>query len=345
MKALTWHGKRRHPLRDRARPQDRTWPGRHHQGDRVRHLRLRPASVRRRHADDGKRRHARPRDHGRGRRGRRRQQGVEGRRPRRGPLHHLLRRMLLLQERLLFRLRALQSQRQRTPRSCGDIRRPACSAIRTCSAASPAGRRNIMRVPYADVGPIKVPDGLTDEQVLFLSDIFPTGYMAADFCDLKGGETVAVWGCGPVGQLAIKSAFLLGAERVIAIDTVPERLALAEASGAVTLDFTQGRHLRPHPGADAWSWRGRLHRCRRHRTQHPLRIRCGDRPHQERDLSRAPTVRTCCGRPFIAAATSARCRSSASMAASSTRFRWAARSIAASPSRWRRRRCSIICRS
>ena len=92
-------------------------------------------------------------------------------------------------------------------------------------------------MPYADVGPIKVPDGLTDEQVLFLSDIFPTGYMAAEFCELKGGETVAVWGCGPVGQMAIRSAFLLGAERVIAIDTVPERLALARAGGAETLDF------------------------------------------------------------------------------------------------------------
>ncbi len=102
------------------------------------------------------------------------------------------------------------------------------------------GQAEYMRVPYADVGPIKVPDGLTDEQVLFLSDIFPTGYMAADFCNLKGGETVAIWGCGPVGQFAIKSAFLLGAERVIAIDTVPERLALAKTSGAPSrLDFMQ----------------------------------------------------------------------------------------------------------
>lgn len=101
----------------------------------------------------------------------------------------------------------------------------------------PGGQAEYMRVPYADVGPIKVPDGLSDEQVLFLSDIFPTGFMAADFCGLKGGETVAVWGCGPVGQFAVKSAFLLGAERVIAIDAVPERLRLAEASGAITLDF------------------------------------------------------------------------------------------------------------
>ncbi|MEA2885724.1 MAG: hypothetical protein QOD11_84, partial [Bradyrhizobium sp.] len=99
------------------------------------------------------------------------------------------------------------------------------------------GQAEYLRVPFADVGPIKVPQGLSDEQVLFLSDIFPTGYMAADFCNLKGGETVAIWGCGPVGQFAIRSAFLLGAERVIAIDTVPERLALAQAAGAITLDF------------------------------------------------------------------------------------------------------------
>jgi threonine dehydrogenase-like Zn-dependent dehydrogenase len=99
------------------------------------------------------------------------------------------------------------------------------------------GQAEYLRVPYADAGPYKVPEHLSDEQVLFLSDIFPTGYMAADFCNLKGGETVAVWGCGPVGQMAIKSAFLLGAERVIAIDTVPERLALAQISGAMTLDF------------------------------------------------------------------------------------------------------------
>ena len=71
---------------------------------------------------------------------------------------------------------------------------------------------------------------LRDEQVLFLSDIFPTGYMAAEFCNIKGGETIAVWGCGPVGQFSIRSAFLLGAERVIAIDTVPERVRLAKDS-------------------------------------------------------------------------------------------------------------------
>jgi len=99
------------------------------------------------------------------------------------------------------------------------------------------GQAEYLRVPFADVGPLKVPSGLSDEQVLFLSDIFPTGYMAADFCDIRPGDSIAVWGCGPVGQMAIRSAFLLGAERVIAIDTVPERLQLARSAGAITLDF------------------------------------------------------------------------------------------------------------
>jgi threonine dehydrogenase-like Zn-dependent dehydrogenase len=83
------------------------------------------------------------------------------------------------------------------------------------------GQAEYARVPFADVGPIKVNGGLTDEQVLFLSDIFPTGYMAAENCDIQPGDTVAVWGCGPVGQFAIRSAYLLGAERVIAIDRFP----------------------------------------------------------------------------------------------------------------------------
>jgi threonine dehydrogenase-like Zn-dependent dehydrogenase len=101
------------------------------------------------------------------------------------------------------------------------------------------GQAEYVRVPFADVGPVKIPEGLDDEQVLFLSDIFPTGYMAAENCDIKPGDTVAVWGCGPVGQFAIKSAFLLGAERVIAIDDVPERLQMArDQSGAETLDFS-----------------------------------------------------------------------------------------------------------
>jgi threonine dehydrogenase-like Zn-dependent dehydrogenase len=88
-------------------------------------------------------------------------------------------------------------------------------------------------------GPIKVPDSVTDEQALFLSDIFPTGYMAAVNAQIEPGDTVAIWGCGPVGQFAIRSALLLGAGRVIAIDEVPERLAMAEAGGAETIDFSK----------------------------------------------------------------------------------------------------------
>jgi threonine dehydrogenase-like Zn-dependent dehydrogenase len=99
------------------------------------------------------------------------------------------------------------------------------------------GQAEYARVPFADVGPIKIPEGLTDETVLFLSDIFPTGYMAAENCNIQPGDTIAIWGCGPVGQFAIKSAFLLGAERVIAIDSVPARLRLAVDSGAQTLNF------------------------------------------------------------------------------------------------------------
>jgi len=93
------------------------------------------------------------------------------------------------------------------------------------------GQAEYVRVPFADVGPIKVPDGLSDEQVLFLSDIYPTGYMAAENCNITPGDTVAVWGCGPVGQFAIRSAWMLGAGRVIAIDRVPERLMLAADKG------------------------------------------------------------------------------------------------------------------
>lgn len=100
------------------------------------------------------------------------------------------------------------------------------------------GQAQYARVPFADVGPIKIENGLADEQVLFLSDVFPTGYMAAENCDIHPGDTIAIWGCGPVGQFAIKSAYLLGAERVIAIDRVPERLRMArEKAGAETLNF------------------------------------------------------------------------------------------------------------
>ncbi len=101
----------------------------------------------------------------------------------------------------------------------------------------PGGQAQYLRVPMADVGPIKVPEGMTDEQVLFLSDIFPTAYQAAEHCEITPEDTILVLGCGPVGLLAIRSAQLLGAKRVIAVDTVPERLALAKKSGAEVIDF------------------------------------------------------------------------------------------------------------
>lgn len=102
------------------------------------------------------------------------------------------------------------------------------------------GQAEYARVPFADVGPIKIPEGIPDEQVLFLSDIFPTGYEAAENCNIQPGDTIAVWGCGPVGLFAIKSAYMLGAEKVIAIDRYPERLQMAaDYAGAVTLNYEE----------------------------------------------------------------------------------------------------------
>ncbi|MDX2099106.1 MAG: zinc-dependent alcohol dehydrogenase [Leptolyngbyaceae cyanobacterium bins.59] len=101
------------------------------------------------------------------------------------------------------------------------------------------GQAEYARVPFADVGLFKIPDGLTDDQVLFLTDIFPTGYMAAENCHIQPGDIVAVWGCGPVGQFAIRSALMLGAEQVIAIDRIPERLHMAKESGAIVVNYEE----------------------------------------------------------------------------------------------------------
>ncbi|RDI57758.1 zinc-dependent alcohol dehydrogenase [Microvirga subterranea] len=103
----------------------------------------------------------------------------------------------------------------------------------------PGGQAEYVRVPYADKTHIKIPDGLTDEQVLFLGDIFPTGWQAAVQCDIEPTDTVAIWGAGPVGQMAIRSALLLGAKQVIAIDRLPERLSMAKAGGAITINFEE----------------------------------------------------------------------------------------------------------
>jgi threonine dehydrogenase-like Zn-dependent dehydrogenase len=101
------------------------------------------------------------------------------------------------------------------------------------------GQAEYVRVPYADVAPVKIANGLTDEQVLFLGDIFPTGWQAVMQCDIEPTDTVAIWGCGPVGQFCIRSAVMLGAQHVIAIDNVPERLSMAEAGGATIINFEE----------------------------------------------------------------------------------------------------------
>lgn len=137
--------------------------------------------------------------------------------------------------------------------SCCDNSNPNRETAEKLYGASPAGlfgyshmfggyaggQAQYLRVPYANVGPVRIPEHLSDEQVLFLSDIFPTGYMAAENCGIERGDTVAVWGAGPVGQFTVRSAFLLGAERVIVIDDVPERLRMAEEAGAEPVDFRE----------------------------------------------------------------------------------------------------------
>ncbi|WP_110517932.1 zinc-dependent alcohol dehydrogenase [Herpetosiphon llansteffanensis] len=135
--------------------------------------------------------------------------------------------------------------------SACDESNPNADAAKAVYGASPAGlfgyshlfggyaggQAEYVRIPYGDVGPLKVPTGWRDDQVLFLSDIFPTGYMAAENCNIGENDTVAVWGCGPVGQFAIRSAILLGAKQVIAIDRFPERLELARSAGAIPVNY------------------------------------------------------------------------------------------------------------
>lgn len=105
------------------------------------------------------------------------------------------------------------------------------------------GQAEYVRVPFADVAPVKIPNGLTDEQVLFLGDIFPTGWQAVVQCDVEPTDTVAIWGAGPVGQFCVRSAVLLGAQQIVCIDNVPERLSMAQAGGAITINFDEERVL------------------------------------------------------------------------------------------------------
>lgn len=143
---------------------------------------------------------------------------------------------------------------EKTLYSCCDTTNPNADMARKVMGHSPAGifgyshllggfaggQAEYLRVPYADVGPIKISSGLPDERVLFLSDIFPTGYMAAENAQIEAGDTVAVWGCGPVAQFVIQSCWMFGAGRVIAIDRVPERLSMAQEYGkAEVIDFEE----------------------------------------------------------------------------------------------------------
>ena len=189
----------------------------------------------------------------------------------------------------------------------------------------PGGQAEYARVPFADVGPLKVPDTLTDEQVLFLSDIFPTGYMAAENCQIKPGDTVAVWGCGPVGQFAIKSAYLLGAERVIAIDRFAERLELASSQGgAETLNYEDVdvldalRHMTGGQGPTPASMPSASKRTARRSTPGTTARR--------RRCSWRPIARMRFGKRSAPAARAERSRFPASTADGSTSFPWAPRS-------------------
>ena len=156
------------------------------------------------------------------------------------------------------------------------------------------GQAEYVRVPFADVGPVKVPDDVPDESALMLADVFPTGYMGAEMCDINPGDVVAVWGAGPVGLLAAASARLLGAERVIVIDRYPYRLRLAERARRRRDDQLRGARRPRHPQpADRRPGPGRLHRRRRPggapRQRRRLRVRPGQAgdPHRDRTALRA----------------------------------------------------------
>ena len=163
------------------------------------------------------------------------------------------------------------------------------------------GQAQYVRVPFANVGPLKIESDLPDEKILFLSDIFPTGYMAAENAQIQEGDTVAVWGAGPVGQFAIASAFMLGAGQVIAIDRLPERLEMARSVGAVTVDYLPRgcERVDRAQGSYGWDRSRRLHRCRGARIpfgQSAGRLRYGKECALDGDGSpiRAPTSNPGC---------------------------------------------------
>ena len=143
-----------------------------------------------------------------------------------------------MQARELFRLRANQSQQEHGDTAFGHTT-AGLFGYTHLTGGYPGGQAEYLRVPFADATHIKVPSGISDEKLLFLSDIFPTGWQGAVQCDIQPTDTVAIWGCGPVGQMTIRSAVLLGAKQVIAIDRLPERLSMAKAGGAITINFEE----------------------------------------------------------------------------------------------------------
>ena len=159
------------------------------------------------------------------------------------------------------------------------------------------GQAEYARVPFADVGCIRIPDDLSDDQVLFLSDILPTGYMAAENCGIREGDTVAVWGCGPVGQFAIKSAYMLGAAQVIAIDHIPERLEMArfhaKAEAINYEDVNIVDELKKRTGDVA-----RMLASMRSAWKPTARLSIHCTTMRSRRFDSGRTVRTCCVKPY-----------------------------------------------
>ena len=185
------------------------------------------------------------------------------------------------------------------------------------------GQAEYLRVPFADVGPLKIPSGLCDEQVLFLSDIFPTGYMAAENAEIAPGDTVAVWGCGPAGQFTMQSAWMLGAGRVIAIDRVPERLHMAATHGkAETITLQEDVYDRLMEMTKAAAPTAALTQSARKRMPAAASMRCSTRRRRQVPRHR-PAARA--ARGDRAAVRAAHSRSPASILGSSTRSRSARR--------------------
>ena len=229
-----------------------------------------------------------------------RQREPQGRRPRGRAVHDRLRPLLLLPARAVVALRQLESERWMVEKLYGYRRLGPVRLLahdRRLRRRPGRVRARAVRRRRADQG---ARSACADEQVLFLSDIFPTGYMAAENCNIQPGDTVAVWGCGPVGQFAIRERLLLGAERVIAIDRVPARLRMAARLGRRRDDRLRGGgRLRPPDGADRRTRPRRLHRRRRPGGARPTLDALYDRAKAAADPGHRPAARAAPGDPGL----------------------------------------------